>query len=450
MHKHFSLNIHTLEELESGKLIGIKQLKMSCGLTHFPEAIFSLTDTLEILDLSSNQLSTLPNDFTKLKNLKILFLSDNKFTVFPEVLGQCKSITMIGFKANQIHRISETALHSAIRWLILTNNQLEALPTSIGNCWNMQKLALAGNKLSALPNELANCKNLGLIRISANQLQTFPEWLLNMPKLSWLAFAGNPFCYKPVIDADLQEIDWNELTVSYQLGEGASGVISKAVWQQNNNQTQDVAVKVFKGAVTSDGLPEDEMNACILASKHEGLLTVIGKIKNHPQKKEGLVLKLIPQTFYNLGLPPSYESCTRDVFNAGSVFTTEQIIKIASTIAGAAAHLHAKGILHGDLYAHNILVNDSAESLLGDFGAATIYDVNNVVTANGLEKIEVLAFGCLLEDLLGLVQPNETSDKTVNALTLLKENTMQSDVLNRPNFEEICQSLEQINQHRFV
>ena len=439
------MKLHTLEEVESGKLSGSKHLKLSCGLTNFPDAIFNLADTLEVLDLSDNQLSTLPDDFVRLKHLKILFLSNNRFTVFPEVLSQCKSLTMIGFKANQLQTISETALPVQTRWLILTNNQLTALPASIGKCYNMQKLALAGNKLTALPIELGHCKNLGLLRISANQLQSFPEWLLAMPKLSWLAFAGNPCCYKPNIKTSLEEIHWESLSLEHQLGEGASGIISKAVWQKNKAEKIAVAVKEFKGAITSDGLPEDEINACILAEDHEGLVKLIGKIKHHPSQKEGLVLGLIPDTFYNLGLPPNFDTCTRDVFKASTSFTEQQILKIAATIAGTAAHLHGKGILHGDLYAHNILVNEHAEALLGDFGAATFYDITDSISASSLEKIEVLAFGCLLEDLLSLVQPDDTNGKAIEALMLLKKNAMQAVVMNRPSFKEIHQLLEEIN-----
>ena len=175
--------MQTLEQLKSGELRGFKRVKLSCGLTSIPEELYSLSETLEILDLSGNNLSDLPKEITKLTKLKILFLSDNNFTVFPEILGNFPLLEMIGFKNNQIHAISEFALPTNTRWLILTNNRLESLPTSIGKCHRMQKLMLAGNQLKALPVELKECRNLGLLRISAHWIEELPEWLLQIPKL---------------------------------------------------------------------------------------------------------------------------------------------------------------------------------------------------------------------------------------------------------------------------
>jgi hypothetical protein len=435
------VNVQTLEQLQSGGLKGIKHLRMKCGLSEFPQEILELEETLELLELSGNKLSSLPDDFSRLKKLKVLFLSDNLFTELPAILGQCENLEMIGFKSNQIETVPENSLPEKTRWLILTNNRIKALPKSIGQCYRMQKLALAGNQLKELPVELSQCKNLGLLRISANQLQAFPEWLLAMPKLSWLAFAGNPFCYKPIIETDLLEIDWHELALEHELGQGASGIISKAVCKPSNIE---VAVKVFKGSVTSDGFPEDEMNACILAGNHDGLVKVIGKIKNHPQEKEGLLLGLIPPHFCNLGLPPSFETCTRDVFKDGTSLTVQQIIKIVLTIADVCDHLHSKGIMHGDLYAHNILVDEHANSLKGDFGAASMYNVNDKAIAEGLEKIEVSAWGCLLEDLLNNIYPNEKDNPLLQALIQLKENAMQPTVINRPSFVQILEQLKAI------
>ncbi len=212
--------MHTLQQLRSGELKGINKLVLNCGLTSFPEEVFTLAESLEILDLSDNNLSSLPQEITQLNKLKILFLGNNLFTEFPEILTQLPLISMISFKSNRLTYISETALPVTTRWLILTNNQLTELPKSIGKCTPMQKLALAGNQLKSLPVELSDCKNLGLLRISANQLQAFPQWLLTMPKLSWLSFAGNPFCNEKqtgeATEVSLAEINWQQLTLTHQ------------------------------------------------------------------------------------------------------------------------------------------------------------------------------------------------------------------------------------------
>ncbi len=124
--------MHTLEQLRAGQLLGIQRLSLACGLAEFPREIFALGDTLEILDLSNNALSELPADLPRLHRLRVIFCSNNQFTELPTVLGQCASLTMIGFKANQIREVADASLPAALRWLILTDNQLQALPASIG------------------------------------------------------------------------------------------------------------------------------------------------------------------------------------------------------------------------------------------------------------------------------------------------------------------------------
>ncbi|WP_207435285.1 leucine-rich repeat-containing protein kinase family protein [Sabulibacter ruber] len=435
--------MQTLEQLQAGELIGIKKLKLACGLTKFPLEILELAETLEILDLSGNRLSQLPQEFARLRNLKIAFFSDNEFTQFPEVLGQCPKLEMIGFKACNIETVPENALPPLTRWLILTNNQIAELPRSIGNCARMQKLMLAGNKLTQLPKELANCQNLELLRISANELVELPDWLFSMPRLSWLAISGNPCTQHGQVAADLREVLWDELAMEEVLGQGASGIISRAQWKKPGAVSRPVAVKVFKGEVTSDGLPQDEMQACIAAGSHPNLVQVLGKIAQHPEQKQGLVLELIPQEYRILGITPSFESCTRDVYPEGTVFPLAHVLSIATGIASVSAHLHARGILHGDLYAHNTLVNATGHALFGDFGAATIYDQTDPERASALERLEVRAFGCLLEDLLDHLSPEDAAEECVPALLQLKQKCMQPDVLQRPDFSSILRQITQ-------
>ena len=291
---------------------------------------------------------------------------------------------------------------------------------------------LAGNRLTSLPIELSKCKNLGLLRISANQLSELPEWLLEMPKLSWLAFSGNPFVKSPTIRS-MELISWKDLQLDQVLGQGASGVIYQAL-RTTGDSSESVALKIFKGEVTSDGLPQDEMNTCITAGLHPGLVKLIGQIIDHPQGKKGLLMALIPPSFRNLGNPPSFDSCTRDVFPENLKLSTAQAIKIAQTIAAVAEQLHSKNIMHGDLYAHNTLIDEEGNTLFGDFGAATFYE-NPLI-----EKLEVSAFGYLLADLISLCETND-QDSLLEKLRELQKNCHQELPSSRPTFKAILQQL---------
>jgi len=434
--------MHTLEQLESGQLQGIRHLKIAEGLREFPPAIFELADTLEMLDLSGNQLSALPDDFGKLSKLKTLFLSKNRFTELPEVLADC-DLDIIGFKTNQIAHISGTCIPHNTRWLILTDNQISHLPDNIGNLHRLQKLMLAGNQLQSLPKSLKHCQNLQLIRIAANQLAHLPEFLLDMPKLSWLAYAGNPFSQHQDEQYPLPTCQSCDFDYLENLGEGASGVIYRAAWQNSPNDldnTEHVAVKQFKGTVTSDGYPQDELQASLKVGNHPNLPVVLAKLQDDQQ--DGVVMKLIESSFHNLGLPPSLQSCTRDVFDDDQQYDIDSIWQIAYDIADTLQHMHQQQICHGDLYAHNILIDDSVDEtkvLLSDFGAASPLACLTPEQTQRLQTIDVQADGHLLEDLLSLC--DETDNEKYHALQTLHAACVEADMDKRPSFEQIVERL---------
>ncbi|MFM4967871.1 leucine-rich repeat-containing protein kinase family protein [Aeromonas veronii] len=448
--------MHTLEQLRAGKLCGARHLKLSENLTEFPLEILSLKETLEVLDLTGNQLSTLPDELAGFGKLRIIFCSENRFTELPEVLGRCPALTMVGFKANQIATVSAKALPAGLRWLILTDNQIESLPDELGQCDALQKLMLAGNRLCELPASLANCRNLELLRIAANRIERFPEWLLSLPRLSWLAYSGNPFSEgeeaRAIDDAHVTPLAWETLALGELLGQGASGVIHRATLVANpadevtqasdRGDDSQVAVKLFKGAVTSDGLPRCEMAASLAAGTHPNLIKVIGKVADHPSGIPALVMELIDPAFANLAGPPSLDSCTRDVYPEGLHLSVPDALAMAHGIASVAGHLHRAGIMHGDLYGHNILFargsDAPARALLGDFGAASLYERSDRERAMGLERLEVRAFGCLLEELLAHC---DTQDSPLDGLHQLKAACLSELPAERPDFAYIERQL---------
>lgn len=435
--------MHSLADLRAGRLAGARHLKLSEGLTGFPPEIFSLADTLEILDLSGNRLSALPDELPRLHRLRILFCSDNPFEVLPPVLGRCPQLEMVGFKANRIHGVPGEALPPRLRWLILTDNRLTTLPPEIGRCTRLQKLMLAGNRLTALPPELAACRALELLRIAANRLEALPDWLPTLPRLAWLAFAGNPFSEAwaaedtPAVEA----LHWEALSLQRLLGQGASGHIHEAVLDAGEGASR-VALKLFKGAVTSDGLPSSEIRAWLRADRHPALIPVIGRLRGHPEGLDGLVMPLVAPSFRSLAGPPDFETCTRDVYAMGTCFSPEEALAIARSVASAAAHLHARGVNHGDLYAHNLLYGGEGVIRLGDFGAASCYPAGAERLAGALQRLEVRAFGCLVEELLKHQRAHADPRGVLARLAGVRDACLSEVCDERPLFAAVVQLLE--------
>ncbi|MFR0672155.1 protein kinase [Enterobacterales bacterium AW_CKDN230030176-1A_HGKHYDSX7] len=422
--------MHTLDDLKAGRLQGLTRLDLNQNLDEFPPDIFSLADSLEVLNLSGNRLSHLPHDLYRLRHLKVLFCSDNRFIDMPVAIGQCQRLETVGFRNNQIRRIESHALPPALRALILTENHLETLPDGLGSCTHLQKLMLSGNRLARLPETLSRCDRLELLRLASNRLTALPSWLLELPRLAWLAFSGNPCEAEPRADLRAcRSIRWDRMTLQDVLGQGASGVIHRA---RLDDEPTDVAVKLFKGALTSDGAPLAEVRACLAAGQHPGLTGLLGRIDDHPTGLPALVMPLIDPTWFNLAGPPSLDSCTRDRYPDRLPWRLPALRRLLRTLALAGAHLHACGLTHGDLYAHNVLCNDEGEGLLGDFGAAAFSPHE---LASGLERIEVRAFGLLLDELL------ERAEDDACDLRQLAQDCQQPAVSSRPTFEQVAARL---------
>jgi hypothetical protein len=419
--------MNTIKGLLAGEYVGAKEITLSEGLNQFPVELFSLVESLEKLDLSGNNISELPDDISQFKLLKIIFLSKNKFKEFPKQLANCPSLTMVGFKSNKIQFIPEDSFPKKLQWLILTDNKISKLPQSIGSCEFLQKCALAGNQISELPEQMKQCKRLELLRIAANQLQEIPEWLLELPRLTWLAFSGNP-CAPKIEKPTVTSFDWNQITVRQQLGQGASGDIYNALIDNN----EEFAIKIFKGAITSDGYAEDEQLTWMHVGNHEHIVSIIGEIVHHPEGKQGIVMHLIDKSFQTLANPPSLLSCSRDLYDKEIIFTPSQSFQLLSGILDASIFLHSKFVMHGDLYAHNILYDIYGTSFLGDFGAATYYN-SSKLNATKMERLDVRAFGCLMEEVVERTVNLSNDEKWKEIIQLC----LDEELIKRPSFIEL-------------
>jgi predicted unusual protein kinase regulating ubiquinone biosynthesis (AarF/ABC1/UbiB family) len=138
------------------------------------------------------------------------------------------------------------------------------------------------------------------------------------------------------------------------------------------------------------------------------------------------------------------------------VFETTQLLKVCHGVASALTYLHSQGICHGDVYAHNILVDrQSGHAVICDFGASYCYDAT--VAGRFWEAMEVRAFGLFMHDMVvrvadGIV-PCIIANSSCSASGLLQqldclvEQCLADNAMRRPTFANIeAQLLQMLKQ----
>lgn len=124
-------------------------------LRYIPSRIRSFTK-LKDLELTSNILSSLPNEFGHLISLEAIDLDRNKFTKFPSILTKLLKLKSINLKKNSLREIGE--LGNNLTYLRLSDNKPTSLFNSISNLIKLQYISLDGNPISK--QEMEKIKNL--------------------------------------------------------------------------------------------------------------------------------------------------------------------------------------------------------------------------------------------------------------------------------------------------
>ncbi|CAE7569066.1 lrrc39 [Symbiodinium natans] len=111
---------------------------------------------LEVINLSHNRLAFLPSDFPKaasqnVTGLQYVDLSYNQLTSVPAALMQCRSLKELNLSHNKMRMLPEEYGLNKLKKLFLSFNELSALPTNIGTSKELEKLRITSNQIKKLP-----------------------------------------------------------------------------------------------------------------------------------------------------------------------------------------------------------------------------------------------------------------------------------------------------------
>lgn len=152
------------------------------NLRSLPEGIGNLK-SLIILNLEGNGLKSIPRSIENLKSLIELNLSYNSLISLPEGIGNLKSLENLYVKVNRLTSLPESIGNlTSLKYLILVSNQIATLPESFGNLRSLKFLNLYGNRLTFLPDSFKNLKSLENLNLRENLIKTLsniPFYILN-------------------------------------------------------------------------------------------------------------------------------------------------------------------------------------------------------------------------------------------------------------------------------
>ncbi|MFX0032624.1 MAG: leucine-rich repeat domain-containing protein [Promethearchaeota archaeon] len=177
------------------------------GLIEIPEAVQYL-DSLIMLILRYNQITSVPKWIEKLKYLEVLNLNINNIKDLPESIGSLSYLKDLSLWRNEVERLPNSICNlKSLESLNLRLNRLKELPLNIGSLKSLKELNLHDNKLKTLPNSIKNLILLQKLNLSWNQLQTIPDSVKFLSNLIVFDIERNELSYIPEVIGELINLE---------------------------------------------------------------------------------------------------------------------------------------------------------------------------------------------------------------------------------------------------
>ena len=198
--KHLPFNINEMKTLE------VLSLSVN-SLTHF--SINTPPAHLKKLNLSQNEIFSLPEKMNLFSTLQELNLSYNHLETISDGIGQLTALISLSLSCNVLKSVSsEIGSLASLKTLSLENNLLTELPDSFGQLTMLERLTLSMNNLKELPTNFNQLRNLLYLDVSNNQLENLPEQFSQLVKLQTLILSSNKLKELPLDFGNLENLSY--------------------------------------------------------------------------------------------------------------------------------------------------------------------------------------------------------------------------------------------------
>ncbi|RZB43275.1 serine/threonine-protein kinase STY46-like isoform X1 [Glycine soja] len=439
----------TFESDDPGIESGQSSSKYSSRQSIHPPPAFGSSPNLEALALEANNSEDIEEEQSAHANVQysrhmheITISTDDK----PKLLSQLTALlSEIGLNIQEAHAFSTTDGFSLDVFVV------EGWPHE-----ETEKLKAALER--------------GVLKKIERQVKSSPQSVSSVDKPDQAKMKSElDYLTIPTDGTDVWEIDPKHLKYGTQIASGSYGELFKGVYC-----SQEVAIKVLKADHVNSELQREFAQEVYIMRKvrHKNVVQFIGACTKPP----GLC---IVTEFMSGGSVYDYLHKQKGFFK----FPT--LLKVAIDVSKGMNYLHQHNIIHRDLKAANLLMDENCTVKVADFGVARVKAQSGVMTAETgtyrwmapevIEhkpydhKADVFSFGIVLWELLtgklpyeyltplqaaiGVVQkglrptiPKNTHPKYVELL----ERSWQQDPTLRPDFSEIIEILQQLAKEIIV
>ncbi len=169
-------------------------------------------------DFTSEELRVLFENIKEPLQIKYLNLSNLEIEHLPNSIKAFQNIRVLDLSRNQISKLPKSIreLYKLER-LLISDNRLESLPKTIGDLFSLRELDISNNNLTCLPDSIGNLTSMVNLKLDRNQLREIPESIGNFTSLRSLLLNKNNLIYLPESIGNLgslktMEINHNKLT----------------------------------------------------------------------------------------------------------------------------------------------------------------------------------------------------------------------------------------------